>query len=370
MKAKSVLYFVLLLLCGCVPHTSIEDTALVNVVAYDFVEEGVISGTTIIPQFKQDEAGGEEELLLGATGKSVKEVQRNIENKSPFPLRMGKVSMIFYGNRLAEEGLNSFVDVLQRDPNIGRDVYVGIVDGTAEELIKGTYSETQTTGEYIKSLIRQNTTKYIPTQNLQKFLYAYYSEGMDPSLPLFRRLDGKMELSGYALFRGDKMVYSIPFQDAFILKMLSQSFNDGLQAMEYQGARVVMENIGSKVDYDIGGTFDQPEYTISIDIRGIIGENTSLQEGNFPTKNLEEAFTSFFEANGERLIKEMQEQRVDPLGLGEVWKNRIGKFDKNVWDSVYPSIPIKVRANVRIFREWIDGIVDLLLKMIIIFSYD
>ncbi|MGI8315918.1 Ger(x)C family spore germination protein [Halobacillus mangrovi] len=348
------LLILLLFLTGCVPNKSIEDVALVNVAAFDLVEEEKIKGTILIPQFIQDESGGVEEKHISAIGDNVQEIHRDIENKSSMPLRMGKVSVVLYGDEIAKKDISNYIDFLQRNPDIGRDVYLGIVAGNAENIIKGEYSKTQPTGEYIKKLIEQNTTKYIPTQNLQKFLYAYYAEGMDPSLPYFKREGDELMLDGYVFFDKEKMVHTIPFSDAFVLKLLSQNFKDGLQPIEYKNHEVVLQNIGSKVKYRIKGDRKKPEFQINLKVSGMVGEIVPTNE-KMTTRELEKAFDAYFTEKGTQLIQDFQENGVDPLGLGEILKNRRGTFDPKEWKQMYPNVPVKVNVTVRILENGITG---------------
>ncbi|SFF57651.1 germination protein, Ger(x)C family [Halobacillus alkaliphilus] len=341
-------------LTGCLPHKSIEDAALVDVAAFDLIDEEKIKGTMLIPQFIQDETGGVEEKHISSVGESVQEIYRNVESKSSKPLRMGKVSMIFFGDELAKKDISRYIDFLQRDPDIGREVYLGVVAGNAEDLIKGKYSKTEPTGEYIEQLMEQNTTKYIPTQNLQKFLYAYYSDGMDPSLPYFQKEGKEMKLAGYVFFDKNKMVYSIPFSEAFVLKLLSQDFKNGLQPIEYKDHQVALENIGSKVKYRIKGDKNNPEFHINLKVNGMVGEIVPANR-KIATKELEKAFKDYFTEHTTQLIQEFQENNIDPLGLGEVIKNRHGNFDPEKWKEKYPNIPVKVNVSVRILEKGIAG---------------
>ncbi|MGP4074771.1 Ger(x)C family spore germination protein [Halobacillus sp. K22] len=348
------LLVLILFLTGCVPHKSIEDAALVDIAAFDLGEEEKIRGTILIRQFPQGEAGGVEEKHISAVGENVQEIHRNVERKSSKPLRMGKVSMIFYGDELAKKDISSYIDFLHRDPDIGRNVYLGVVAGNAEKLIKGEYSKTEPTGQYIKKLTEQNTTKYIPTQNLHEFLYAYYSDGMDPSLPFFQREGDEMKLAGYVFFDKKKMVYSIPFSEAFVLKLLSQDFKNGLQSIEYKDHQVVLENIGSKVKYKIKGDRNNPEFHINLNVKGMIGEIVPKDKKIY-TKELEKAFEDYFTEHATQLIQEFQENNIDPLGLGEVIKNRRGNFDPDKWKEEYPDVPVKVNVSVRILEKGIAG---------------
>lgn len=61
--------------------------------------------------------------------------------------------VVLFGKAFGEHGLGDVINNLQRDPNIGRDVQLALVDGSAEELLK----HVRTNGSlYLSELLEQN----------------------------------------------------------------------------------------------------------------------------------------------------------------------------------------------------------------------
>ena len=82
--------------------------------------------------------------------------------------------------------MGEIITNLQRDPNIGRDVQLAIVDGTAEELLN--YGKNGSL--YIADLLEQNIrNENIPQNRIKHFLYNYYSSVCDAYVPYIKMDD-------------------------------------------------------------------------------------------------------------------------------------------------------------------------------------
>ena len=74
--------------------------------------------------------------------------------------------VVLFGKTLGERGMGEIITNLQRDPNIGRDVQLAIVDGSAEELLN--YGKNGSL--YIADLLEQNIrNENIPQTTLNIF---------------------------------------------------------------------------------------------------------------------------------------------------------------------------------------------------------
>ncbi len=61
--------------------------------------------------------------------------------------------VVLFGKAFGERGIGDVINNLQRDPNIGRDVQLALVDGSAEKLLK----HVKTNGSlYLSELLEQN----------------------------------------------------------------------------------------------------------------------------------------------------------------------------------------------------------------------
>ncbi|GGC98569.1 germination protein [Thalassobacillus devorans] len=355
--ALPLLLIVSILLTGCLPHESVEEVALVNLAGVDYVDEEYKKGTVAIHHYGRTKEEIPSEQYLSYTAKSLKEIASGLESKSPRPIRMGKLSFSLYGEELARNDLSDSIDMLARDPHIGRDVYLGIVAGDTQELMEKKYSENETTARYLIGLMEQNEKNNFPTTNLHRFLFAYYGKGMDGFLPYLKSEGDEVKIAGVALFKEALMVDVIPFTDVFTFKMLIENFNQGVQAIEFKDKNVVMENIGSRVKYKLEGNNNKPKFIININITGIVSEISDVGslEAKTLTPEFEKEFSKYFERNGKKMLAKFQEGKIDPLGLGKILKNRRGNFDKKVWEQQYPTVPIELNIKVNIVESGISA---------------
>ena len=79
--------------------------------------------------------------------------------------------VVLFGKSFGERGIGDVINNLQRDPNIGRDVQLALVDGSTEELLK----HIKTNGSlYLSDLLEQNIeTETIPRTPLNVFYITF-----------------------------------------------------------------------------------------------------------------------------------------------------------------------------------------------------
>ena len=69
------------------------------------------------------------------SARSLETIASRLNAKSPHNVVVGQMRVVLFGKTLGERGMGEIITNLQRDPNIGRDVQLAIVDGSAEELL-------------------------------------------------------------------------------------------------------------------------------------------------------------------------------------------------------------------------------------------
>ncbi|WP_197033362.1 Ger(x)C family spore germination protein [Halobacillus karajensis] len=341
----------LVLLSGCMPNQSVEEVAIIQIAGYDLGEDERIRGTVSIPQYgKSEDKASATELYLTVDADSVKDVEKEIKKQSSSPISTGKLAVSLYSREMAEKGLSSIIDVLSRDPRLSRNMYLAVVEGEAGELIKSGYTQEETTSKNVQGLIETNNHHNFPTSSLHDFLYAYYGQGMNPFLPLLKKQETFVELSGIAFFKKGKMVSMIPDSKVFTFKMLKENFSAGMQDLPFREGSIMMDNIGSQVNYKMKGTMDNPSFEINISIKAEVNEMLGLDVTPNPqlANEMEKAFVDYFKKEANELIKMFKEKEIDPLGLGSFAKTRRRDFDLTKWEEHYPELDIDVKVDMEI----------------------
>ncbi|MGR9048048.1 Ger(x)C family spore germination protein [Halobacillus faecis] len=340
-----------ILLAGCMPSRSVEENAIVQIVGYDVGEDERIQGTVSIPQYgKSEDKQAASELYLTVDADSTKDVEIEIQKQSSKPISIGKLAVTLYSKELAEQGLGDIVDVLSRDPRLSRNMFLGIVDGSAKDLIESGYTQDETTSKHLQGLIENNTLHNFPSTSLHDFLYAYYAQGMDPFLPMLNKRESFVELSGVAFFKKGLLVAEVPDSKIFTFKMLKENFIKGAQDLPFEGGTIMLENIGSNVDYTLSGSGDQQKFIIKVNLKSEVNEMAGVDRNANPklAREMEEKFVEYFDKEADELIALFKEKNIDPLGLGNFTKTRKGDFDISQWEDNYSELEVDIQFNVEI----------------------
>ncbi|MFC7320108.1 Ger(x)C family spore germination protein [Halobacillus campisalis] len=352
MRGKLLSVICLMFAAGCNNIDSVEDRAIIQISGYDYVDEGRIKGTVGIPQYGEESARTVEELNLTVETESLKEFDIQIQNESSKPLSMGKLEVNLYNEDLASRGITDFMDILSRDPRIGRNIYLGIVDGDTQKLIEGDYNQNETTAKYLKGIIENNIDQNLPKTNLHYFLYAYYADGLDGFLPYLKKVNSHIEVSGISIFKEASQVTVIPAEDTLILKLLKEKVEKGSQTIQSDEGVIGMEITDSNTSYQVKKSGDSPRFIVNMTIKGFINEmketGVESQRSSARIDHLEEEFSAYYKSKAEEMIELFKENETDPIGLGSLYKNRMRNFDKQAWEEQYPEVPVEVNVDLEI----------------------
>ncbi|WP_313800869.1 Ger(x)C family spore germination protein [Cytobacillus sp.] len=342
-------------LSGCmnIKERILDDIQLATAAAYEYIDEDKIEVTAVFPNFQPDKSVKNETLV--ASSILSKEIRDKHSLQSEKPLVSGKLEVTLYEKKTAERGIKDLLDTLQRDPSVGSNVYLAVIDGSPRELLSKQYGNMDN-GIFLSNLIEQNIESgLIHKTNLHQFLYKYYAEGIDPMLPIIGRKDGKINLKAIGLFDNDKMVDHIEEKEYFYLKiLLNRKGENDTHAIQLDGnTKVSIFNIRSKRKYQIPKPMTNNEIIIQVKIKSMIREYNDGILTKQKLKELEQAMEEDIKKNSEEMIKKFQEKKIDPLGVGEEVRTRTRKWNKEKWEEIYPDIKISVQVTMDIIESGI-----------------
>jgi spore germination protein len=232
-----------------------------------------------------------------------------------------------------------------------------IVEGNAKEFLEGKYSMNQTVSRYLKELLKQNENGNLPETNFHEFMYSYYSKGQDPFLPIVKKQDNNIQLTGLALFEKDKYVDKINADKMFEFKMLYEDIDPGSYETSFQEneTHVSLETVQSKLDYKIKDAMSRPEIEINVEIKGFLNEIISNVELKTITdeENLEKLLEDDLKEKSYLLIKQFREKDLDPLGIADRARSQTRGWSLNKWQELYPEATVKININVDILETGI-----------------
>lgn len=354
MKYACSLAIFCFLLTGCVAEEIIDEVPILFIVGYDQGEDEKIKGTISLQTFDPNQ---EVETRAFEAEAHTSKGLRNQLSGIPKPISIGKMAVLLFSEDMAEEGIIDILDSFLRDPAAGRLIYVGIVEGSASELIKNEFQYLQGIGPFLQNLIKQSV-EYgnMPQNNLHLFDYKYYGDGMDPVAPVLRMEKTEVKITGLALFDGDKMVEKLNLDEMFLFALINKSFSAGLYELELpEGDYATLQKIKSKVNYKVKDGNTNPSLNITVKLNGNIVEYTGERLTKEKKEEIAKTFEKKVEAQGIDMIRHFQELEIDPFSIGDHARSQTRQFDFNKWDEHYPDLPVTIDVKVNIGES---GIID------------
>ncbi|WP_147533995.1 Ger(x)C family spore germination protein [Bacillus marasmi] len=340
------LCILILTLTGCVDKEILDDVSLESGIGFDYQGERQILGTSLVPSYQPDKS------IKNVTHQAVSAMNRElimeIQRQSADPLVAGSIEVVLFGKTLAQKGIIDLIDALQRDSTIGERIYLVVVDGKANDLLKHDYG-TRGNATYISNLIMQNIEERdLPKSNLHMFIFNFFQEGKDGFLPSVRRIGkDKMEINGVCLFKNDKVVDFIPASKMFFFKLLTDEYSEGTYKVELNGEEAAVRSITSTHRFDL--TKKKPwEITIHITVKGQIREYSGDKLSPKAIKQIEKNLEKKINAECLKLIHQFKKQEIDPIGLGNYVKSQTRGFDTNKWKREYQNLTVKFETKVEI----------------------
>ena len=335
----------------------VDDIFMVMIVGYDYVDENLITGTAVSPDYKADRTI--ENIALTDTASLIYENRDKLEAKSPRPLLSGKLEAALFNRELAEHGIIDYIDNLQRDPSIGARVFLAVFDGSTQKILSQSFKD-MPTGVYFSDLIEQSSKfDNLPVTNLHTFIYQYFAAGMDPLLPLLEETEEKntkVNIKGLALFKDDKMVDEIEKKDFLFFRSLYEHFDNGTMFIKFDDEeRAFLSTIkaSKKVTVKDEKSNFNPKVSITLKMNGMIREYSGEKINRRIINNYERQINEKIEKKTNEMIKHFQELGIDPIGIGDYVSNYSRNWDEDKWKDIYPTLDITVNVEFTILEHGI-----------------
>lgn len=344
-----------LLLSGCAQPQIVDENRIVHVVGFDTKGKS-INGTILYPEYTH---GVETKpQTQSTTAETFETITSHLSSESPYKIVLGQMSALLFGKSVAQNGISDIVENLLRNPDIGRDVQLAVVDGSTEKLLKHVVKNDSL---YLMQLIEQNIkNESIPRTNLHVFLYDYFSFLTDPFIPHIQQKEqGTAAITGLAFLKKDKVVMYADRQDAFLVKLLVTPTQNGRYEMTLkkgdQKGTIVIQNLLGDSTYYVTENRGSPKVSITLQLNGLIEKApawinlTKKKDIIYIKRQLEKTL----EKKLLTLARRFQKKEIDPLGIREEIRSRSRKWDSKQIRNMYPSLSITVKAKVNVVQSGI-----------------
>lgn len=347
---------------GCWDQKIYEELGFIMQVGIEPSNSGDMMLSAVMPVV--EERTKERTELIYTNANLVREFREKVRQISAQAVEAGKVQQFLISESLAYKGIYDLFDVIERDPINPPSAFVVITDGSPKAILEElkTLTDKPPSSKYIHDLIRSNIrASNVPESRIFQFTTQYFSPGIDPIVPILKLSSERgagIEVTGSALFAGDKMVGKVDTkQTSLLLAMMgkvknavyiSKALSNEERENNKKGGAITITKAKRKLLVDIKD--DKPVVNISLKL------NTVINEYKW-NKSYDEKFQESIEHIIERDIKNVCEQTLkytqevgsDPLGVGDIVRAKHNNYWKKVnWEKDYKNVIFDISVDIDI----------------------
>jgi len=302
--------------------------------------------------------------IIKIKGGLLRETRNKARLRSPKSAEGGKVQQILISKSIAEKGVHELLEVFEREFINPVLAYVVIVEGSPYELIDTSHKfvDKPIPPFYINEVLKNGIKGgSVPECRIYNYDINYFTLGIDPMLPIIKiSSEGKeIEVTGTALFEGDKMVGKVTTSETALLLLMSKRLKNSGAIFYTEGDDQNIKK-GAAVSYEIRSH----ELKISIDNnRAVVNIKFSLNctldeykwgsmENEEEKERYEKLFAEELKERCNKVLKYTQEVNSDPLGIGDIVRAKQNKYWKSVdWKKAYKEVQFNIEPSMRIIRS-------------------
>lgn len=353
-------------LVGCAEQKILERMSIVTLLGYESADDDKLTATAVIRQINPDLESKIE--LQSATASTSKGAREKINLKTSKRIGSGQLRVVLFGEELAKYGLNDNIHILKMNSEISNATYMATVEGDLKGLLEYKYENISDLGQHIYQLIQDNvdhqniisSTLHEVNRDKLSFLGNY-------SMPILKREEDYIKISGIAFFNEGKIVGNLPAEEAIYILMVQGNTHNGTLGLEIP--ITILEKSPSDSSEELSIAIDSidskrtiklvdpavPEFNLTIKIKCRLVEVDSdmSMEGAAIIKKVEKEINKKIENEINRIIQYSHEIDTDIFHFGEYYKaqDRNADIDKEKWNEMYPEMKVNVIVDTTIVRD-------------------
>lgn len=364
-----MLLFLSCLLSGCAETNILDKIGLTTLVGYDLGTEDKMEITAVIREVNPEFQSNVE--IITTENDTSKGNRMKANRKLSKKITVGQMRVILFGEKLAKENLHYYIDLNLENANVSNGLFMAVVEDETASLLNYEYKNIDDIGQHIFRLLEQNISQeYMISPTLHETAHDFYSIGRDIAMPIIKRNEEHIEMSGIALFKGGTMVSSLPVKDSFFVKLVRDSFKSGFFETKLKEEEIppgllkkpaseipiVFDAIRSKRELKLIDTSTStPEFDLNLKLKARVLEiYPDVDLGNPElVKKLEKTISKNLSNEISRVIAHAQEVESDIFGFGEKYRSKVRNSDltKEKWREMFKNMKVNVDIDFVILRN-------------------
>ncbi|KKB35332.1 Ger(x)C family spore germination protein [Bacillus thermotolerans] len=318
--------FLAAFLASCGRSVPLEDLTIPLILGVDLDDEDHLIISQSSPVFSQETKKNVETYQVKA--KSIRDSRKHFDALATGEVTAAKIQVLLIGKRVLEhEGWFSILDTVYRNPAFSINTRVIVVDGPVSDVIFYEPDDKPQLPLHLKEVIDKNIMRSrTVVDTLQMLHRQMYEKGMTPSIPEIKK-ENDIELVGTALLEEKgKYVDTLSIQDSSFLIVLRDEKKQELTFSIPMTSLDIEEGIFNKNELSIDvsrmkskvkTTYGQGRFHFNYDIQMTVTVVERLFPEDLANKGeLEKMIEQELTSRLENLIKNIQEHKIDPIGLG------------------------------------------------------
>lgn len=301
-------------LIGCFNYTEINKVTFATSIIFDIDanENSIVYLDCVRPYRSENESSDKgKRVMFQGSGSTALDAIRNINVQSDNKLNFSQVRAYIFTERVADGGIDKYLDLINNDQQFGFKPYMFIYYGKMKELVEINENEEDYLGLYLDQIENNNkkNVKMIST-NVNDYITQNHTENKTNLLSIIELKedikDKKYNLSGGVLMHNNKIYERLEEHDTIMLNLLTKSSKDGTFTVKNprdSSNLITLDLLNSKEKTDVSLKEDEIILSKEVDIKVSIGEiqgklNVNTYTLDLIKKNLEDDIkddlTTFF----------------------------------------------------------------------------
>lgn len=329
-------------LIGCFSYREINKITFVTSMIFDIDDNGdsKLYLDCVIPHRNESESSDKGvRVLFEGTGKTALDAMKNMNINSGNNLNFTQIRAYIFTEKASKEGINKFIDLIDKNQQLGYKSYMFIYYGEIKELLEKASKDEEYLGLHLDNLIEtnkknqkivsSNVSDYV-TKNLQKNQISLLT-----NLKIEKNLlDNKIIVNGSTIMKNGVVLKKLNEEETSYYNLLTRNVRDGSVIIEnpenqkYNITLEILENILS-IDSNIvdNKVIINRNLNINSNIGEIQGEYTLDKNGtekiiNSSEKELTKRLKTF--------IDYMYNEEIDILDLDRYMEITYRKYDESI----------------------------------------
>ncbi|MFZ5966900.1 MAG: Ger(x)C family spore germination protein [Bacillota bacterium] len=361
----SLLIIAILSLTGCWNYKDVNQMIIVSGAAIDSAKGKPGYHITAEVVRPTEEVGLKGEIYE-SDGQTIFEAIRDLIIEASKKPSWAHSKVLLIGEEAAKKGTTPFLDMMYRDAEVRRDMWLFIAEEeTAGEVLQTDVGKIgQVRSYYIEDIIKaEDSVTRFHGVRLWEYIKYQYAEGVSPTMPLIRVVPvgkGKMyQVAGTAVFKDDKLVGKLNERETRSYAWIIDEIGGGLinvdTNIDGEFAEIALEifNSSSKMEpfYQDGKlSMRITVEEIIVNIAEIDGHTDVIDKMN--RGELEKDAADLVRQDIKDVVKKVQkEYGSDIFGFGRAVKRHMPDIWKEIredWDKIFPIMDVEVDVKVKI----------------------